>query len=64
MGCLQALKSANLKHGNNRVLVTSASGGVGVFAVQLAKLLHGSYVVGVSGPKNLDFVKVLNSLTW
>ncbi|KAF2758373.1 NAD(P)-binding protein [Pseudovirgaria hyperparasitica] len=38
-----------------RVLITAASGGVGVFAVQFAKLT-GATVVGTCGPANKDFV--------
>lgn len=61
---MQALESANLQPGN-RVLVHAASGGVGVFAVQLAKQLFGSYVVGTTGPANLEFVKVpLTATDW
>ncbi|EXJ70811.1 uncharacterized protein A1O5_05801 [Cladophialophora psammophila CBS 110553] len=38
-----------------RILITNASGGVGIWAVQLAKLI-GLYVIGTTGPNNLDFV--------
>ena len=43
-----------------RVLVTAASGGVGIWAVQLAKLA-GAEVVGTCGPKNVDFVRSLGA---
>ena len=56
---LQALESAKPEKGA-RILVLNASGGVGSMAVQLAKALYDAYVVGVTGPKNLDFVKVGN----
>ena len=41
-----------------RVLVLGASGGVGNFAVQFAKLA-GATVVGTAGPSNVEFVKSL-----
>jgi NADPH:quinone reductase-like Zn-dependent oxidoreductase len=43
-----------------RVLVTAASGGVGIWAVQLAKLA-GAEVVGTCGSKNIDFVRSLGA---
>lgn len=43
-----------------RVLVTAASGGVGIWAVQLAKLA-GARVVGTCGPGNLEFVRGLGA---
>ena len=36
----------------------NASGGVGVFAVQLARVLYDAEVVGTTGPNNLNFVRV------
>jgi NADPH:quinone reductase-like Zn-dependent oxidoreductase len=41
-----------------RVFITAAAGGVGIWAVQLAKLA-GAYVVGTCGPSNVDFVSSL-----
>ncbi|GAA0247093.1 NADP-dependent oxidoreductase [Cryptosporangium japonicum] len=38
-----------------RVLVTAAAGGVGHFAVQIAKHL-GAYVIGVAGPSNREWL--------
>lgn len=52
---VQALESANLQPGA-RVLVHAGSGGVGHFAVQLAKQHWGAYVVSTS--RRADFVKV------
>jgi len=50
----QFLKAANLKAGQ-RVLVHAAAGGVGHYAVQLAKHL-GAYVIGTASAANRDFV--------
>ncbi|KAH8664004.1 hypothetical protein BX600DRAFT_288675 [Xylariales sp. PMI_506] len=43
-----------------RVLITAASGGVGIFAVQLAKLA-GAHVVATCGPSNIEFVRSLGA---
>ncbi|KIX97376.1 uncharacterized protein Z520_06828 [Fonsecaea multimorphosa CBS 102226] len=43
-----------------RILITNASGGVGIWAVQLAKLI-GLYVIGTTGPNNIDFVRSLGA---
>jgi NADPH:quinone reductase-like Zn-dependent oxidoreductase len=45
-----------------RVLVTAASGGVGIWGVQLAHLT-GAEVVATCGPSNVDFVKSLGADT-
>ena len=45
---------AKLKPGN-RILIQAASGGVGHYAVQIAKYL-GAYVIGISSAKNKNFV--------
>lgn len=50
----QAIVKAGVKKGD-RVLIHAAAGGVGHFAVQMAKHL-GAYVVGTSSEKNKDFV--------
>ena len=51
---LQAIEKAELKEGQN-VLIHAASGGVGHFAVQIAKYL-GASVTGTSSAKNREFV--------
>jgi NADPH:quinone reductase-like Zn-dependent oxidoreductase len=51
---LQGLRKAGVKPGQ-RVLIHGAGGGVGTFAVQVAKLL-GAQVTAVTGPRNLELV--------
>jgi NADPH:quinone reductase-like Zn-dependent oxidoreductase len=43
-----------------RIFVTAASGGVGVWLVQIGKLL-GAEIIGTCGPKNVEFVKSLGA---
>lgn len=50
---------AELKPGQ-KVLIAGASGGVGAFAVQIAKAL-GAHVTGVAGPESQDFVAQLGA---
>jgi len=47
-------------HAGQRILIQAASGGVGHFAVQLAKHL-GAYVIGTSSAANKDFVMSLGT---
>ncbi len=51
----QALHRHGSLHKGDRVLIHAASGGVGHFAVQLAKAA-GAYVIGTSSSVNRDFV--------
>ncbi|MCC9041238.1 NADP-dependent oxidoreductase [Myroides sp. M-43] len=51
----QAFTSYGKLRSNDRVLIHAASGGVGHYAVQMAKYL-GAYVIGISSTKNKEFV--------
>ncbi|KAJ9637123.1 hypothetical protein H2199_007409 [Coniosporium tulheliwenetii] len=55
-----AIPGEKEKNSGKRVLVTAAAGGVGAWAVQLAKLA-GAEVVGTCGTGNVEFVKRLGA---
>jgi NADPH:quinone reductase-like Zn-dependent oxidoreductase len=62
MTAYQALVEAGGLQAGERVLVHAASGGVGHFAVQIAKAL-GAEVVGTASPRNHDYVRELGAAT-
>lgn len=62
MTAYQALVEAGGVQAGERVLVHAASGGVGHFAVQIAKAL-GAEVVGTASPRNHDYVRELGAAT-
>jgi 2-desacetyl-2-hydroxyethyl bacteriochlorophyllide A dehydrogenase len=53
---LQALRDAGKLNAGQRVLINGASGGVGIFAVQIAKIF-GAHVTAVCGTQNIDLVR-------
>jgi NADPH:quinone reductase-like Zn-dependent oxidoreductase len=57
---LIALREAGRVRPGHRVLVNGASGGVGTFAVQLARAF-GAEVIGVCGPRNVDMVRSIGA---
>lgn len=56
--CPQALESGGLQPGKGRVLVHAGAGGVGHFAIQLAKAHWKAFVVTTGSTKNQEFLKV------
>ncbi|MEM1182142.1 MAG: NAD(P)-dependent alcohol dehydrogenase [Acidobacteriota bacterium] len=56
---LQAIRDEGRLRPGQRVVVAGASGGVGHFGVQIARLLGAAEVVGVCSAANVDFVRDL-----
>ena len=56
---LQGLRDHGHLAAGQHVLIHGAGGGVGTFAVQIAKTL-GARVTAVTGPKNVDVIRALN----
>ena len=57
---LRGIRDAGKVNAGQKVLINGATGGVGVYAVQIAKAL-GAEVTGVCGPSNVDLLQSLGA---
>jgi NADPH:quinone reductase-like Zn-dependent oxidoreductase len=60
LAALHGIRDTGKLQSGQRVLVIGASGGVGMFAVQIAKSL-GAHVCGVCGPRNVEMVRSIGA---
>ncbi len=58
---LRALKDLVTPKKGDKVLIIGASGGIGTFAVQMAKNVYEAEVTGVCGPSNVDLVRSIGA---
>jgi NADPH:quinone reductase-like Zn-dependent oxidoreductase len=58
---LVAFRDLATPNKGDKVLIIGASGGIGTFAVQIAKNVYGAEVSGVCGPTNVDMVKKIGA---
>lgn len=58
---LQSLRDAGRVQPGQKVLVIGAGGGVGTYAVQLAKAVFGAHVTGVCGTDKTDLVRSIGA---
>ncbi len=58
---LVAFKDLARPKKGDKVLIIGASGGIGTFALQMAKNVYGAEVTGVCGPTNVDLVKEIGA---
>jgi NADPH:quinone reductase-like Zn-dependent oxidoreductase len=61
MTALQGLRDAGRVTTGQRVLIIGASGGVGTFAVQIARALGATHVTAVCSTRNVDLVRSLGA---